>query len=151
MPRANFSAEDNVEVFLYSPDGTLKDYRSTRNLVVAAGKNWLATFLAMTNTSAMIMLAIGTSSTAVSPADTVLGAEVSNPRIVGTTYSSQNLYQLTGTFGANNPSSTNTTPITEAGIFNAGTGGTMYTHGVFGAINKAPADTLQIVWQVTNS
>lgn len=151
--KAQFSADDNVAIYLYGPDGALKEERHHKNLVVTAGKNWLPTFMAGTNTSQMVFLAIGTSVTAVNAADTILGNEVSNPRILGTTFTSQNIYQLTGTFGQNNPSATNTTPITEAGIFNmlASGAGSMYTHAVFAAINKAPADTLQLVWQVTNS
>lgn len=146
-----FSNYENVSLYLYGPDGALKDERHVRNLVVTAGKNWLAKYLAGTNTSAMIMLAIGTSSTAVTAADTALNGEFTNPRVVGTTFASQNLYQLTGTFGANNPSSTLTTGVNEAGILNAGTAGDMYTHATFATINKAPADNLTVVWQITNS
>lgn len=150
MPNAKFSADDNVAMYLYGPDGELKEERHVHNLVVTAGKNWLATYLAGTNTSAMVMLAIGTSVTAVTAADTALGNEVGT-RIVATQFASSNIYQLTGTFPANNPSAVNTTPLTEAGILNAGTAGTLYAHSVFAAINKAPADTFQIIWQVTNS
>lgn len=153
MPISQFAQGDNVFLRLYGPDGGLKQEVTTHNLVVTAGKNWLASYLAGTNTSNMVEMAIGTSTTAVTAADTVLGAEVSNPRVVGTTYASQNLWQLTATFGANNPSSTITTPITEGGIFNHNTpgSGSMYVHATWAAINKAPADTLTIVWQVTNS
>lgn len=154
MPNAQFTQGDgNVFVRLYGPDGSLKDERNISNLVVTAGKYWLASYLAGTNTSNMVEMAIGTSSTAVLAADTILGAEVSNPRVVGTTYNSQNIWQLTATFGANNPSATITTPITEGGIFNHNTNntGSMYVHATWAAINKAPADTLTIVWQVTNS
>jgi hypothetical protein len=149
--KAEFSQYDNVSIYLYGPDGDLKDERHTHNLVVTAGKTWLATYLAGTNTSAMVMLAIGTSSTAVAAGDTGLNGEFTGQRIVGTTNASVNMYQLTGTFPANSPSSTLTTAVVEAGIFNAGTAGTMYTHAVFSAINKAPADSLTIVWQITNS
>lgn len=146
----NASLTGRVHLRLYAPDGTLKQEVSEHNLVVTAGKNWLATFLAATNTSQMVMMAIGTSSTAVAAGDTALNGEFCT-RIVGTQFASSNIYQLTATFPANNPSSTLTTGVNEAGIFNAGTAGTMYTHATFATINKAPADTLQIVWQVTNS
>lgn len=148
---SQFSQSENVHLFLYGPDGALKDERHTKNLVVTAGKNWLATFLALTNTSAMVMMACGTGTTAVTAGDTALGGEVSNPRVVGTLSTSNNLWQNSATFGANNPSATVTMPVTEAGIFNAGTAGTMYVRSTFAVINKAPADTLTIVWQVTNS
>ena len=152
MPKAQFSQSDgNVFIELRGPDGEVKETRQVSNLVVTAGKNWLATYLAGTNTSNMIMMAIGTSSTAVTAGDTGLGGEFTNQRVVGTLFASQNLWQNTGTWGANAPSSTLTTAVVEAGIFNAPTAGTMYTHATFAAINKAPADTLTIVWQVQNS
>jgi hypothetical protein len=151
--QAQFSQGDNVYLRLYGPEGNIKDERSTHNLVLTSGKNWLASFLAGTNTSNMVEMAIGTSTTAVTAGDTILGAEVSNPRVVGTTFASQNLWQLTATFAANNPSSTATVPITEGGIFNHNiiNTGSMYVHATWAAINKAPADTLTVVWQVTNS
>lgn len=145
------AADDNVYVELRGPDGELKETRQVKNLVVTAGKNWLASFLAQVTTSNMIMMAVGTSSTAVTAADTTLNGEFANERVVGTLYASQNLWQNTGVFGANVPSSTLTTPINEAGIFNAPSAGSMYTHATFATVNKQPADTLTIVWQVTNS
>lgn len=144
------SLTGRVKLTLFGPDGEIKQQVEDHNLVVTAGKNWLATYLAQTNTSDMIMMAIGTSSTAVAAGDTALNGEFCT-RIVGTTYASNNIYQLTATFPANNPSSTLTTGVNEAGIFNAGTAGTMFTHATFATVNKAPADSLQIVWQVTNS
>lgn len=148
--RDNASLTGRVHLRLYGPDGGLKQEEQDHNLVVTAGKNWLATWLAQTNTSAMVMMAIGTASTAVTAADTALNGEFCT-RVVGTQFASTNIYQLTATFAANNPSATLTTAVNEAGIFNAGTAGTMYTHATFATINKAPADTLQIIWQVTNS
>lgn len=148
------SLTGRVDVKLFGPDGQLKQHVQDHNLVVTAGKNWLATFLATTNTSVMNVMAIGISGpTTVLATDTTLGNEVSNPRIVGTMYASNNIYQLTATFPANNPSNSVTYAINEGGIFNHPTNnsGSMYTHASFAVVNKAPADTLQIVWQVTNS
>ena len=60
-------------------------------------------------------------------------------------------------FGPNNPQRTNTsntTAITEAGIFNSSTaalGGTMLCHTTFNAVNKGNDDTLQITWTITVS
>jgi hypothetical protein len=39
--------------------------------------------------------------------------------------------------------------ITEAGVFNAASAGTMYSRATFTAINKGAADTLQITWTYT--
>lgn len=151
MEHTEFSQVDNVYLELRGPDGMLKETRSVHNLVVTAGKNWLSAYTANVTTSNMVYMAIGTSGTAVLPADTALNGEFVNQRVVGTLYASQNLWQNTGVFGANVPSPTLTTGIQEAGILNSTTGGNMYTHATFAVINKAPADTLTVVWQVTNS
>ena len=151
MPKSQFSQHDNVHIYLHGPDGTLKDERHTHNLVVTAGKNWLAAYLANVTNLNMVYLAIGTGTTAPTPGDTALGGDVSNPRVVGTLTSSNNMWQNTATYPANNPSSTVTMPVTEAGILNNTTGGNMYVRSTFAAVNKQPADTLTIVWQVTNS
>ena len=39
--------------------------------------------------------------------------------------------------------------ITEAGVFNAASTGTMYSRATFTAINKGASDTLQITWTYT--
>lgn len=153
MLHEDLSMQGQVHIYLHGPDGELKDERFVGNVVTSNGKVWLASYLSGGNTSNMVEMAIGTSVTAVSAADSLLGNEVSNPRIVGTLTSSNNIWQNTATFGQNNPSSTNTTPITEGGILNHFTNntGSLYVHATWAAVNKAPADTLTIVWQVTNS
>jgi hypothetical protein len=39
--------------------------------------------------------------------------------------------------------------ITEAGVLNNATGGTLYSRATFTAINKGASDTLQITWTYT--
>ena len=41
--------------------------------------------------------------------------------------------------------------VTEAGIFNAGSGGTMLCRTTFPAVNKASGDSIAITWVVTVS
>jgi hypothetical protein len=49
------------------------------------------------------------------------------------------------------PAGTATGAITEAGIFNAATGGTMLCRTTFPVINKGSADSLAVTWVVTVS
>ena len=49
------------------------------------------------------------------------------------------------------PAGTGTGALTEAGIFNASSSGTMLCRVVFSVINKAAADSLLITWSVTIS
>jgi hypothetical protein len=55
------------------------------------------------------------------------------------------------TFIATVPAGTGTGAITEAGILNAGTAGTMLCRTVFSVVNKDAGDTLSITWTVTIS
>jgi hypothetical protein len=47
------------------------------------------------------------------------------------------------------PPGTGTGAVTEAGILDNSTGGTLLCRTTFGVINKAAADTLGITWTVT--
>jgi hypothetical protein len=114
----------------------------------------------------MTHMAIGTSSATAAPTDTSLAAEVtfggdidSYLRAALTTASfSTGIVTYVSTFGVNNPrriNSSNTTGITEAGIFNSSqmqtSGGTMLCRTTFNAVNKGNDDTLQITWTITVS
>lgn len=135
---------------LYGPDGKLKDHREINNLVVTAGKNfaasWLAASAASMSDQFMKYVAIGTGTGAAAAGDTALGAEVGT-RVAGTISSSTNIWQHQATFAAGN----GTAAITEAGLFNALTSGTMLARQVFSAVNKAAADSLVLTWQITIS
>jgi hypothetical protein len=41
--------------------------------------------------------------------------------------------------------------VTEAGIFNAATGGSMLCRTVFSVVNKAADDTMSVTWTITIS
>lgn len=135
---------------LFGSDGELKEVRVIKNLVVTAGKNFTASWLAASPSSIsdqfMKYLAIGTGTTAPAAGDTALETEVGT-RVAGTISSSTNVWQHQGTFDAGN----GTGAITEAGLFNASSGGTMLARQTFSAINKASGDSLQLTWQITIS
>jgi hypothetical protein len=171
----------SVDVKLIGADGQVKDTRYIPNLVVQNGKNYIATRMLGTSntvnvtavattvslTSAMSHMGIGTSATTVAVADTTLGTEVA---IAGdiTQYfragissatASANVITYVATFTVNNPNRTNTsntTGITEAGIFNSSSStgnlvGTMLCRTTFNPVNKGNDDTLQITWTITVS
>jgi hypothetical protein len=133
-----------VEVF--DEDGSLKDFREVDNLVVTAGKNHIADQLsASPGGAAMGWMALGTGSTAAAAGDTALGTEIDRNALTSRT-DATNVVTYVGNWAAGDA----TNPaITEAGIFNASSAGTMLARGVFTAINKGASDTLQITWTVT--
>lgn len=133
---------------LFDSHGKLKDTRSVKNVITTAGKNALAAWLAQATQSDYFMkyLAIGTGTNAAQVSDTTLQTEIGS-RAIGTISNSTNVWQTQGTFGPG----VATGAITEAGIFNAASSGSMLARQVFGVINKDAGDSLQVTWQVTFS
>lgn len=115
------------------------------NLVVTAGKNFIASRMTGT-TTAMSHMAIGSSSTAAAAGDTGLGAELGRVAL-----SSSSTTGAVTTYSATFPAGTGTGAVVEAGIFNASSSGTMLCRTTFAVVNKGANDTLTITWQITIS
>ena len=119
------------------------------NLVVTAGKNWVAgRFKDGSIPDEMSHMAIGSADTAAAAGNTALATELN--RIVLTTDGgtvSTNTVQYDATWSDSSPAYA----IKEAGIFNAASGGTMLARTVFAIINKGTDDTVSISWTITVS
>ena len=113
------------------------------NLVVTAGKNYVADRI-KNNSTVMSHMAIGTGTAAAAAGNTALGSESARTALTSSTVTDNEIVYV-DTFAAG----TGTGAITEAGIFNASSGGTMLCRTVFSVINKGAADTLGITWTVT--
>jgi hypothetical protein len=96
--------------------------------------------------TAMSHMAIGTGTTAAAAGQTTLTTEANRQALTSTNVSGAAV-TYSATFGAGN----GTGAITEAGLFNASSGGTMLCRTVFSVINKGAADTLTVSWTVTVS
>lgn len=136
--------------------------QETKNLVVTVGKEWVASRLKDTASpytikAEMSHMAIGTDTNPISThpvlaADTTLVTEDDrNTLTVDGGTVSTNTITYACTWAANDPSSTVTKAITEAGIFNAASAGDMFARTKFAVVNKAPADALTITWTITVS
>jgi hypothetical protein len=123
------------------------------NLVVNAGKNWVISRMINATNPVMTHMALGTNSgvSAHSPvlSDTLLVSQIGLRKVFDDTYPQQTANQVRYrcTFGGDLPSAT-AQAISEAGLFNADTGGTMLSRVTFGAINKEPADVLIVNWTI---
>ena len=115
------------------------------NLVVTAGKNYVADRM-KNNSTVMSHMAIGTGSTAAAAGDTALGNQTARTALTSTTVTDNEIVYV-DTFAAG----TGTGAITEAGIFNASSGGTMLCRTVFSVVNKGASDAMTITWTVTVS
>lgn len=116
------------------------------NLVVTAGKGYVASRMKDTTDGAMSHMAVGTDSTAAAAGDTALGAESGRVALTSSTVSA-NVITYVATF----PAGTATAALTEAAILNASSGGTMLCRTVYATVNKGSSDAMTISWAITAS
>ena len=116
------------------------------NLVVTAGKGYVASRMKDTTATAMSHMAIGSGSTAAAASDTALGNELGRVALTSTTVSSAVV-----TYVASFPAGTGTGAVTEAGILNASSSGTLLCRTVFSVVNKGASDSMTVTWTVTVS
>jgi hypothetical protein len=116
------------------------------NVVVTDGKGYVASRMKDATATAMSHMAIGTGSTAAAASDSALGSESGRVSLTSTTVT-DNEVEYVATFGAG----TGTGAITEAGILNASSSGTLLCRTVFSVVNKGAADSMTITWTVTVS
>ena len=135
-----------LKITVTNPEGNVKQEVVVPNLVVTTGKNLIASRLKDTTDAAMSHMAIGTGSTAAAAGDTALGSEAGRVALTSTTVTTNSVAYV-ASFGAG----TGTGAITEAGLLNASSSGTLLCRTVFSVINKGAADTLGITWTVTVS
>lgn len=133
-----------LKIVLTDENGNVKHEEEVKNLVVTTGKNFIASRMKDTTAGAMSHMAIGTGTTAAANGDTALETEAGRVALASTTVT-DNAVAYVATF----PAGTGTGAITEAGLLNAGSGGTLLCRTVFPVITKGAADTLGITWTVS--
>lgn len=135
-----------LTVTVRAEDGTIKQEFNVPNLVVTAGKNYIASRMASNSATIMSHMAIGTGTGTPIVGDTGLGIEAG--RVAVSSFSaSTNTVTATATF----PAGTGTGAITEAGILNASSSGTLLCRTTFPVVNKASSDSIAITWVITVS
>jgi hypothetical protein len=144
MINDGFNLKGRVEVCL---NGEV--VREIDNLVVTTGKGFVAASMLKTTSNspaAMTHMAIGSNTTDPAAGDTTLGTELGR-----VTLTSAEVSGAVVTYIATFPAGTGTGAVVEAGILNAGSGGTLLCHTEFDVVNKGSADAITITWTVTVS
>ena len=119
------------------------------NLVVTAGKNWVAgRFKDGSIPAEMSHMAIGSADTAPAAGNTALATELNR---IALTTDGGTVSNNTVQYDASWTSAAAAYAIKEAGIFNAASGGTMLARTTFAVINKGTDDTVSISWTITVS
>ena len=123
--------------------------REVDNLVVTAGKGYVASRMksdASGGSAIMSHMGIGSGSTSAAAGDTALGSQLGRVALTSTGISGAVL-----TYTASFAAGTGTGAVTEAGLFNASSSGTMLCRTVFSVVNKGSSDSMTITWTVTVS
>jgi len=141
-----FKPIGELEIVVRGEDGNIKEVRKAKNLVVSAGKTFIASRLVGTSSGIMSHMAIGTSTSTPQAADTTLGTEAGRVSLASGS-NTANAITFTATF----PAGTGTGAITEAAVLNAASGGTMLCRTTFPVVNKAAGDSIAVTWTVTIS
>ena len=121
------------------------------NLVTNAGFAGMAGLANGVVTDFFDYIGVGTGTTAAAAADTTLETELATS---GLSRALATLTRVTTTVTDDTAqflksfSVTGTQAVTESGVLSASSGGTLFTHQVFSAINVVNGDTLEITWKV---
>lgn len=141
--KSDIEPKGQLDIKVYAPDGSLKKEILVPNLVVTTGKQFIAARMVGTPAT-MSHMAIGTGTTAPAIGQTALIIQTGRVAIGGATNTGASV-----TYTANFPAGVGTGAITEAGLFDANTGGTMLARTTFGVITKAAEDIMAISWTIT--
>lgn len=140
----NIKATGRLAIAIVDANGNVKDTREVDNLVVTAGLGYIASRMAAATATVMSHMAIGSGSTAAAAAQASLISELGRAALTSTTVTGSQV-QYVATFGPG----VGTGAVTEAGIFNGASSGTMLCRTVFSVVNKDAGDTMTITWTVT--
>lgn len=133
----------DVEIVKKSSTGEILETVNVKNMVVTAGKEFIAARVVGAPT-AMSHMAIGSGTTEQVLGDTSLESELGRAALVSSS-SAGRVATFTCTFDAG----VGTGAITEAGIFNDATTGTMLCRTTFPVVNKSAGDIFDITWTLT--
>ena len=135
----------DVKIELIDQNGYIKETREIKNLVVSTGLTFICSRMADTSSNVMSHMALGSGTTAAAANQTDLVSILGSREALDSTSASSNTITYVASFEAGDA----TGAVTEAGLFNASSGGTMLCRTVFSVVNKGAQDILNITWVIT--
>jgi hypothetical protein len=139
--------QGELAIVVKDKDGKVKEERKEKNLVVDSGLTFICSRMADASDGVMSHMAVGSSTTAASGTDSDLISILGSRVALDSTTASSNTITYVTTFGAG----VGTGAVTEAGIFNDASAGSMLCRTVFPVVNKGADDTMAITWTITLS
>ena len=145
MFNENLKLSGQIAIVLKDKDGNVKEERTEKNLVVTTGLNYIASRMKDATATAMTHMALGSGTTAAAAGQTDIVTLLGAREALDSTTVTANAVAYVSSFEAGDA----TGAVTEAGIFNASTSGTMLCRVVFSVVNKAADDTMTVTWTIT--
>ena len=140
-----FGVRGDVQIILRDKDGNIKEEQNVRNLVVDTGYDFICDVIGNTTQPGdMHWTAIGEGIVDPAGADITLGSELVRVTNQYAHTPGTKEFTMTASYGAG----TGTGSITESGLINAASDGTLFNRVKFAVITKGASDTLQIVWTI---
>jgi hypothetical protein len=145
MVNENLKLRGEVALVLKGADGKVKESRKIKNLIVNDGLEFICSRMAGTSANVMSHMALGSGTTAAAAGQTDLVSILGSREALDSSTPSSNTIAYIASFEA----SEGTGAVTEAGIFNAASGGDMLCRTVFSVVNKEADDTMSVTWTIT--
>jgi hypothetical protein len=145
MINEDLKLRGDVAIVLKDKDGNVKESREIHNLVVSSGLEFICSRMAGTSAGVMSHMALGSGTTAAAAGQTDLVSILGSREALDSTTASSNTITYVSSFEAGE----GTGAVTEAGIFNASSSGTMLCRTVFAVVNKQADDTMSVTWTIT--
>jgi hypothetical protein len=136
-----------VTLQVFDANGNLKQ-TVVENLVVSTGRAYIASRMKDATAAVVSHMAVGTGAVAAAAANTTLGTEAARVAVSATTIVTTTVANDSISYSATFPAGTGTAALTEAGLFNAASVGTLVARTVFGVVTKTVDDSLVITWKI---
>ena len=145
MLNENLKLRGDVALVLKDKNGNVKEKREINNLIVSAGLTFICSRMAGTSANVMSHMALGSGTTAAAAGQTDLVSILGSREALDSSTASSNTITYVSSFEAGE----GTGAVTEAGIFNAASGGDMLCRTVFSVVNKEADDPMSVTWTIT--
>lgn len=144
MINEGLKLKGDVALVLRDKNGNVKEERKINNLIVDTGLNFICDRMKDDET-AMTHMALGSGTTSPAAGNTALESQLGSREALDSSTVTNNQIVYISSFEAGDA----TGAVSEAGIFNAASGGTMLCRVTFAVVNKAADDVLSINWTIT--
>ncbi len=142
----SFKVAGSVTLTSYNSSNVVCNTLHIPNLVVSTGKTFIASRMSSNTANVMGFIAVGFGSEITAPTTTALQSENAraSTSVTGGT-ASGNTVTYSSSFGFNEANGS----LTEAGIFNEPSGGTMLCRTTFPAYVKTSSEVLAVSWTIS--